>query len=271
MSRNRCGESILEHDMNGDTNQTGWCRQYTTNTVEIDGADMDYVVTPPIRPTLPVIGTEERFPVRRVYCVGRNYSKHAREMGMEKLEAPFFFTKPSDAVFVPEAPEGVVPYPPATRELHHEVELVLALGRGGANLDAETAAERVFGYAVGVDLTRRDLQRAASEQGRPWDMAKGFTSAAPCTPIRPAETCFPRGFGGALSLSVNGKQRQDGRLEDMILGVGELIAALSRLDRLAAGDIIFTGTPAGVGELAVGDQVHAAIEGVDELTFQIAA
>lgn len=232
---------------------------------------MDYVVAPPIRPTLPVIGTESRFPVHRVYCVGRNYSEHAREMGMEKLEAPFFFTKPPDAVFVPEAPEGVVPYPPMTHELHHEVELVLALGRGGANLDADTAAERVFGYAVGVDLTRRDLQRAAREQGRPWDMAKGFTSAAPCTPIRPADACFSRDFGGALSLSVNGERRQAGRLEDMILGIGELLAALSRLDRLVAGDLVFTGTPAGVGVLAVGDRVHAAIEGVGELTFQIAA
>ncbi|MGA7965885.1 MAG: fumarylacetoacetate hydrolase family protein [Gammaproteobacteria bacterium] len=232
---------------------------------------MDYVVAPPIRPTLPVIGTEDRFPVRRVYCVGRNYSAHAHEMGLETLDAPFFFTKPSDAVFVPEAPEGVVPYPPVTHELHHEVELVLALGRGGANLDAETAAERVFGYAVGVDLTRRDLQREARAQGRPWDMAKGFTSAAPCTPIRPAEACFPQGFGGTLTLAVNGEERQHGRLEDMILGIGELIAALSRLDRLVAGDLIFTGTPAGVGELVVGDRVHAAIEGVGEFSFQVAA
>ncbi|MGH8128481.1 MAG: fumarylacetoacetate hydrolase family protein [Gammaproteobacteria bacterium] len=232
---------------------------------------MDYVVVPPIRPTLPVIGTEERFPVRRVYCVGRNYLAHAREMGMEKLEAPFFFTKPSDAVFVPEAPEGVVPYPPATHQLHHEVELVVALARGGVNLDPTTAMERVLGYAVGIDLTRRDLQQEARAQGRPWDMAKGFTSAAPCTPIRLAEACFPQGFGGALRLAVNGEERQNGRLEDMILGIGELIAALSRLDRLAPGDLIFTGTPAGVGELVVGDRVHAAIDGVGELTFRIAA
>jgi len=232
---------------------------------------MDYVVAPPIRPTLPVVGTESRFPVRRVYCVGRNYPEHAREMGMETLEAPFFFTKPPDAVFVPEAPEGVVPYPLATHQLHHEVELVVALARGGTNIDPDTAVERVFGYAVGVDLTRRDLQHEARSQGRPWDMAKGFTSAAPCTPIRPAESCFKKGFGGSLSLSVNGDQRQSGRLEDMILGIGELMAALSRLDRLAAGDLIFTGTPAGVGELVIGDQVRATIEGVGELAFQVAA
>lgn len=232
---------------------------------------MDYVVTPPIRPTLPVIGTEGRFPVRRVYCVGRNYQAHAREMGMEKIEAPFFFTKPPDAVFVPEAPEGLVPYPPATNELHHEVELVVALGRGGSQLDADKAMERIFGYAVGVDLTRRDLQRVAREQGRPWDMAKGFTSAAPCTPIRPAEDCFRQGFKGNLMLSVNGEVRQQGNLQDMILGIGELLAALSQLDRLAAGDLVFTGTPAGVGELVVGDRVHAEIEGVGGLDFQVAA
>ena len=231
---------------------------------------MDYVVTPPIRPTLPVSGTESRFPVRRVYCVGRNYQAHAREMGMEKNEVPFFFTKPPDAVFVPEAPEGLVPYPPATSELHHEVELVVALGRSGANLDADKAMERVFGYAVGVDLTRRDLQRIAREQGRPWDMAKGFTSAAPCTLIRPAGDCFKQGFRGKLTLSVNGEVRQRGDLQDMILGVGELLAELSRLDRLAAGDLVFTGTPAGVGKLEVGDRVHAAIEGVGELNFQVA-
>ncbi len=232
---------------------------------------MDYVVAPPIRPTLPVVGTESRFPVRRVYCVGRNYPAHAREMGAPQPHAPFFFTKPPDAVFVPEAPEGVVPYPPATHQLHHEVELVVALARGGTDLDPVTAMEQVFGYAVGIDLTRRDLQREACARGHPWDMAKGFTSAAPCTPIRPAELCFTQGFGGTLRLSVNGEQRQLGRLEEMILGIGELMAALSRLDRLVAGDLIFTGTPAGVGELVVGDQVQAAIEGVGELAFRIAA
>lgn len=232
---------------------------------------MEYVFVPPIRPSLPVIGSESRFPVRRVYCVGRNYPEHAREMGEVKPADPFFFTKPADAVFVPEAPEGVVPYPLATHLLHHEVELVVALGRGGANLDTASAAERVFGYAVGVDLTRRDLQRVAREQGRPWDMAKGFTSAGPCTAIRPAEMCFQKGFGGALTLSVNGEERQHGRLEDMILNVPELIATLSRMDRLAAGDLIFTGTPAGVGELHAGDHVQAAIEGVGELDFHVAA
>lgn len=232
---------------------------------------MDYVVAPPIRPTLPVVGTESRYPVRRVYCVGRNYSEHAREMGMETLDSPFFFTKPPDAVFVPEAPEGVVPYPLATHQLHHEVELVVALVRGGVNLDPVNAVDRIFGYAVGIDLTRRDLQHEARAQSRPWDMAKGFTSAGPCTPIRPAEACFPQGFGGMITLAVNGVERQRGRLQDMILGIGELIAALSRLDRLAAGDLIFTGTPAGVGELVVGDRVHAAIEGVGDLTFRVAA
>lgn len=231
---------------------------------------MEYVFVPPVRPTLPVVGTESRFPVRRVYCAGRNYAEHAREMGDEPAE-PFFFTKPPDAVFVPEAPEGVVPYPLATRQLHHEVELVVALGRGGANLNSEEAEELIFGYAVGVDLTRRDLQQAAREQGRPWDMAKGFTSAAPCTPIRIREACFGDGFGGDLVLTVNDTERQRGRLEKMILGVPDLIAALSRLDRLSAGDLVFTGTPEGVGELVPGDRVHAEIAGVGALDFQVAA
>ena len=232
---------------------------------------MEYVFVPPIRPSLPVIGTESRFPVRRVYCVGLNYRDHVREMGNDEKADPVFFTKPADAVFVPEAPEGVVPYPLATRLLHHEVELVVALGRGGANLDPSAAAERVFGYAVGVDLTRRDLQRVARDNGQPWDMAKGFTSSAPCTPIRPAEQCFTDGFRGTLALSVNGEERQHGSLTDMTLKVPELIAALSRMDRLAAGDLIFTGTPAGVGELCVGDHVHAAIDGIGTLDFHIAA
>lgn len=230
---------------------------------------MEFVFAPTVRPTLPVVGTESRFPVRRVYCVGRNYSEHALEMGDERSAEPFFFAKPSDAVFVPQPPEGVVPYPLATNLLHHEVELVVALSGGGANIEPDGAQKRIFGYAVGVDLTRRDLQRAAREQGRPWDMAKGFTSAAPCTPIRRAAECFRNGFGGALTLTVNGEMRQNGRLEDMTLGVPELIAALSRMDRLAAGDLIFTGTPAGVGELLPGDRVHAALEGVGEMDFRV--
>lgn len=228
---------------------------------------MDYVFTPPSRPSLPIVGTEARFPVRRVYCVGRNYRAHAAEMGMLEEPEPFFFAKPADAVFVPEGP---VPYPPATQCLHHEVELVVALARGGADIAAEKFADYVFGYAVGIDLTRRDLQNAARERRQPWDMAKGFTSAAPCAPVRPAAECLPDGVSGAIRLAVNGQMRQDGRLEEMLLGLGGILAALSRYDRLAAGDLVFTGTPSGVGELKPGDEVRAEVESVGTLEFQIA-
>lgn len=230
---------------------------------------MDYVFTPPLVPSLPVVGSRLRFPLRRIYCVGRNYRAHAVEMGMSAPEPPFFFAKPADAAFVPQAP---VPYPPATLSLHHEVELVVALGRGGADIPPEAVGEYVFGYAVGVDLTRRDLQKTARERGLPWDMAKGFSRAAPCSPIRPADECFaPNAAAGAIRLAVDGTSRQDGRLEDMILDVGGIIAALSRYDTLAAGDLIFTGTPAGVGELVRGDRVDADIERVGTLSFRIAA
>ncbi len=228
---------------------------------------MDYVFTPPTRPSLPVIGTEARFPVRRVYCVGRNYSAHMAEMGHTEPPDPFFFTKPPDAAFVPEGP---VPYPLHTRLLHHEVELVVALERGGAEIAAEDVDRYIFGYTVGIDLTRRDLQSEAREKKRPWDMAKGFTSAAPCAPIRPVGDCFPEGIRGQIRLAVNDVVRQDGRLEDMILGVGKILEALSRFDRLAAGDLVFTGTPAGVGELRPGDNVWAEIDGVAKLELQIA-
>lgn len=228
---------------------------------------MDYAFTPPSRPSLPIAGTETRFPVRRVYCVGSNYRAHAAEMGTPKEVEPYFFTKPPDSVFVPEGP---VPYPPATHLLHHEVELVVALAHGGADIAADDFASHVFGYAVGIDLTRRDLQSAARGLGQPWDMAKGFTSGAPCTSVRPAAECFKDGVKGAIRLAVNGHTRQDGRLEDMLLGVGGILAALSRYDRLAAGDLIFTGTPAGVGELVPGDEIHAEVESVGMLDFQIA-
>lgn len=228
---------------------------------------MDYVFVPPGRPSLPVAGGTLRFPLRRIYCVGRNYRAHAAEMGMRGEEAPFFFSKPPDAAFVP---EGVVPYPPATRMLHHEVELVVALGRGGVDIDRETAMEHVFGFAVGIDLTRRDLQQEARAKGRPWDMGKGFSFAAPCTPVHRREECFAGdGVAGAIRLAVDGALRQDGRLEEMIYGVAEILAELSRLDRLAAGDLVFTGTPAGVGELRRGNRVRAEIERVGVLEFRV--
>ncbi len=224
------------------------------------------MVPAPAIPSVAVVGAGGRFPVRRIFCIGRNYAAHAREMGEDPdREPPLWFTKPADAA-VPA--EGVLPYPPATAELHHEVELVVALGDGGADIAPEVAMDRVYGYALGIDLTRRDLQRRAKARGRPWDTAKGFDASAPLTPIA------PRGIWdghrrGRIWLAVNGRLRQDGDLGAMIWTVPEAIAALSRLFTLAAGDLIFTGTPAGVGPLERGDIVTAGIEGLAELELSV--
>ena len=225
----------------------------------------DYLFAPPERVSLPVVGRTERFPVRRLLCVGRNYAAHAREMGGDPArEAPFFFAKPADAL-VPEG--GEIPYPSATRDLHHEVELVVALGRGGVDVDPLDADRMIFGWAVGVDLTRRDLQAEAKAQGRPWDAAKGFEFSAPVGPLTPAADMEPP--EGALRLSVNGEVRQHGRIGDMIWSPGEVVAQASRLWRLAPGDLIFTGTPEGVGPLARGDRVEAVVEGLTPLRFTV--
>jgi fumarylpyruvate hydrolase len=217
-------------------------------------------------PQLPVVGTSALFPVRRILCVGRNYAAHRREMGGDDREPPFFFAKPADAV----ASGGAdVAYPGATTNLHHEMELVAALGGGGVDLSPDDALALVFGYAAGVDLTRRDLQAAAKDKGQPWEAAKGFDQSAPMGPIRPVQS----GDGqpqGRISLSVNGQARQDALLADMIWNVAEVIAQASRLWRLAPGDLIFTGTPEGVGPLVRGDRVEGAIEGVGEVGFRIA-
>jgi fumarylpyruvate hydrolase len=186
-------------------------------------------------------------------------------MGASGREAPFFFTKPADAI-VPEG--GDVPYPPATADLHHEVELVVALQSGGADIAAADALAHVYGYAVGIDLTRRDLQAEAKEKGRPWDMAKGFDCSAPLSALKPAEE-IGHPSAGAITLAVNGETRQRGDLADMIWSVPEIIAALSALVRLAPGDLIFTGTPAGVGAAARGDALHAGIAGVAELDIRL--
>ncbi len=223
---------------------------------------VDFVLAPPTPPSLAIAGSAQRFPIRRVFCVGRNYADHAREMGSDPdREPPFFFAKPADAV-VPA--EGVLPYPPQTAQLHHEVELVVALGAGGADLDAAAAQACVWG----LDLTRRDLQEQAKRSGRPWDMAKGFDASAPCTPLRP-RAGGPLPAAGAIWLDVNGQRRQTGDLAQMIWSVPEVIAHLSRLVRLAPGDLIFTGTPAGVGPLQPGDQVEAGIAGLATLRLQI--
>jgi len=224
-------------------------------------------VPPPPLPTLIPTATGETFPVRRVYCIGRNYAEHAREMGANpEREPPFFFAKPADALL---AGDLDLPYPPATGELHHEVELVVALGRGGSDIPAETALDHVWGYGVGLDMTRRDLQAEAKKAGRPWDMAKGFDHSAPIGLLVPAER-LPAPHKGAITLAVNGSIRQQGDLADMIWSVAESIAALSRLVRLAPGDLIFTGTPAGVGAVGRGDVLEGAIEGVGTVRTRIA-
>ena len=227
----------------------------------------DYAFTPPALPSLAIFGSSERFPIRRVFCVGRNYAAHAREMGSNPdREPPFFFTKPADAV-VPA--EGALPYPPATQDLHHEIELVVALRSGGADIPADEALAKVWGYGVGLDLTRRDLQSVAKENGRPWDMAKGFDASAPCSPLRPVSSFGHPSEDACIRISVNGTVRQEGTLDEMIWPIPDIIAHLSRLVTLAPGDLIFTGTPSGVGALVPGDRVHGEIAGVDELDLEV--
>ncbi len=227
---------------------------------------MTQYVLPPLAPTtLPILGTDAVFPIRRVFCVGRNYGLHVKEMGGDpKEQPPLFFTKPADAVV---GPGGAVPYPVATADFQHEIELVVALKAGGADLAPADVAELIFGYAAGVDLTRRDLQGAAKASGQPWDSGKAFDASAPVGAILPADQAGD--LTGAITLSVNGELRQSGRLSDMIWSVAEVVAEASKLWRLAAGDLIFTGTPSGVGPMARGDQVVGRIEGVGEVAFTV--
>lgn len=226
-----------------------------------------YVITAPAQPSLVVADSAQRFPIRRVFCVGRNYGAHAREMGSDpNREPPFFFTKPADAV-VPAS--GAVPYPPATQDLHHEVELVVALGAGGSNIDPSDAMSLVWGYGVGLDLTRRDLQAVAKDAGRPWDMAKGFDASAPCSALIPAAKLgHPQ--DARIWLEVNGALRQEGNLNEMIWPIADVIGHLSRLVTLAPGDLIYTGTPAGVAALKPGDQLRGGVDGVTEFALSIA-
>ncbi|ACY18659.1 fumarylacetoacetate hydrolase family protein [Haliangium ochraceum] len=227
---------------------------------------MEYVVPPSPRPSIEVAGTGARFPVRRIYCVGSNYAAHVREMGGDpERRPPFFFQKAADTLL---ANGERMPYPPRTRDLQHEVELVVALGRGGTAVAVDEALELVFGYAVGLDMTRRDLQREAKANGRPWEEAKSFDAAAPCGVIAPAsEIGHPR--SGAIWLEVDGERRQEGDLAAMVWGVAEIIATLSRSVSLAAGDLIFTGTPAGVGTVIRGDHVRGGVDGVGTVDIDI--
>jgi fumarylpyruvate hydrolase len=221
----------------------------------------EFAIPRPATPSVAVAGTDTRFPVHRIYCIGLNYADHIREFGRDPEQSPpVFFMKPADAVVGNGAP---VPYPPATSDFHYEIELVVAIGRSGREINKERALEHVFGYAAGNDLTRRDLQRAAKDRGEPWDTAKGFDHSAPVAAIRPAS--FGHVSSGRIWLTVNGEPRQESDLSHMIWGVPEIIAAISRLYELVPGDLIFTGTPSGVGPVRPGDRLEGGIAGLEVL------
>ena len=226
----------------------------------------EFVIQPAPQASVAVAGSQARFPIRRVFCVGRNYAAHAREMGKDPdREPPFFFTKPADAV-VPA--EGTVAYPPLTENLHHEIELVVAIGKGGANVTPAQALDLVWGYAVGVDLTRRDLQDVAKKMSRPWDWSKAFDASGPCGPLHPV-SAVGHPAKGAIWLKVNGEIRQQGDLDELIWPVADVIAYISESMTLAPGDVIFTGTPAGVGALNPGDVVTGGVDGLGEIAFTV--
>jgi fumarylpyruvate hydrolase len=232
-------------------------------------SDRSVLVVPAPAPVVVPVAGGGGFPVHRVYCVGRNYAEHAKEMGHSGREPPFFFLKPADTVVpVADGETGAIDYPPLTADLHHEVELVVAIGEGGRDIDAADAARHVWGYAIGLDMTRRDLQGEMKKQGRPWCIGKAFEQSAPIGPIHPKVSTglLTR---GAITLAVNGQPRQRGDLGDLIWSVDETIAAISRAWVLQPGDLIFTGTPAGVGAVVRGDVMDAAIEGLGTLRVAV--
>jgi fumarylpyruvate hydrolase len=223
---------------------------------------MRYVIEPPAVVAIPVSGEAAAFPVRRVWCVGRNYAAHAREMGHDPdREPPFFFAKPANAVV---AGGGELPFPDQTNDLHHEIELVAALGRGGANVGAAEALDLIYGYAVGLDMTLRDVQAEAKKLGRPWDLSKGFDRSCPISPVVPAAR-IGHPDTGRIEVAVNGEVRQSGDLNQMIWSVAEALSYLSRAVELLPGDLLMTGTPAGVSAVKPGDVLHGACDGVGEI------
>lgn len=226
---------------------------------------MSFVIPAFETPSLPVVGSGDRFPVRRIYCIGRNYAAHAREMGADEREPPFFFLKPADAIVQNGA---TIPYPAATSDFHYEGELVAAIGKAGSDIPVERANDHIFGYAVGIDLTRRDLQEQAKQMRRPWDMGKGFDHSAPCTEIVPAAK-IGHPTSGAIWLKVNGETRQSSDIGKMIWNIPESISYLSGLMRLEPGDLIFTGTPDGVGAVNRGEEIVVHVDGCPELTVRI--
>ena len=230
---------------------------------------MSYVFNPAPTVSVPVLGINERFPVHRIYCVGRNYEEHAREMGFSGREPPFFFLKPSDALVVVNAGEpGAMPYPSLTQNLHHEIELVVAIGTGGKNIKAADAHKHIFGYAVGLDMTRRDLQNEMKKQGRPWCIGKGFDKSAPVGPITPANQA------GAIAhaeiyLQVNGQDRQRSNISKLIWSIAETIEHLSAAWELQPGDLIYTGTPEGVAAVVAGDTMTGGVAGLQSITITV--
>ena len=226
-----------------------------------------YVIPPPPQAALAVKGSSEKFPVRRIWCVGRNYIEHIREMGQDERAPPFFFAKPADAV-VPDG--GVVPYPPLTKDMHHEVELVVALKSGGLNIKPEKANDCIWGYGVGIDLTRRDLQIASREVKRPWEIGKAFDASAPCGPLVPASQ-IGHPTKGRITLKLNGVVKQDSNTSDLIFNVAKLVSYMSDAITLLPGDVIITGTPSGIGPMQVGDTVEIDIEGIGVLRNPIVA
>ena len=230
---------------------------------------MNYVVPVPRTVSLPVVGSDARFPVRRVYCVGRNYVAHAQEMGFSGREPPFFFLKPADAVVPVPANESIeIDYPTLTKDLHHEIELVVAIGEGGAQIQAADAMRHVFGYAVGLDMTRRDLQADMKKQGRPWCIGKAFDQSAPVGAIVPAASAgdIPR---ARVALEVNGETRQQSDVSKLIWNIGEIIEHLSAAWTLAPGDLIMTGTPEGVAAVGRGDRLNGMLDGLPAIEVRI--
>ena len=230
---------------------------------------MSYAFEPTPIVSVPVVGKAERFPVHRIYCVGRNYEEHAKEMGFTGREPPFFFMKPADAVLVVNAGEtGDMPYPSLTKNLHHEIELVVAIGKGGKNIQAADAMKHIYGYAVGLDMTRRDLQNDMKKQGRPWCIGKGFDHSAPIGPITPAALAGDVAHA-EIYVQVNGQDRQRSHVSQLIWNIAETIEHVSAAWELQPGDLIYTGTPEGVGAVVAGDTMVGAVSGLGELKVRL--
>ena len=230
---------------------------------------MSFVFTPPAMVSVPVVGSKDRFPVHRIYCVGRNYEEHAKEMGFTGREPPFFFMKPADALVVVEADStGTMPYPSLTKNFHHEIELVVAIGTGGKNIKAADAHKHIYGYAVGLDMTRRDLQGEMKKQGRPWCIGKAFDHSAPIGPITPAAQAGDAHIA-EISLQVNGQDRQRSHVSRLIWNIAETIEQLSAAWELQPGDLIYSGTPEGVAAVVAGDTLVGKVAGLSTLTIKV--